>query len=121
MITQGWLLGRDVGVDADGDGFAVNLHGGSLVAMGAGHDQGFAGRAGGGLFQGQRYDEISVNDFSFHRGILGIKCADCKARQNSMHPFCPPFSFHFHWHEQRRERQKPYDGTLSRGFARERY
>jgi hypothetical protein len=72
----GRLLGGDVGVDANGDDFAVNLHTGFLVAMGTGHDEGFAGRAGGGLFQGQRQDEISVNDFSFHNDFVGAKCAD---------------------------------------------
>jgi hypothetical protein len=44
--------------------------------MGTGHDERFAGRAGGGLFQGQRQDEISVNDFSFHNDFVGTKCAD---------------------------------------------
>jgi len=70
------LLGGDVGVDADRDGFAINLHGGSLVAMGAGHDEGFAGRARGGLLQRQRYHKVSVNDLSFHNDFLESKCAD---------------------------------------------
>jgi len=62
--------------------------------MRAGHDEGFAGRAWGGLFQGQGQHEVAVNDFSFHSSFLPRKVRQCQTRVK-----CGTFNFTKQKHE----------------------